>query len=267
MDLKDYHWASQKYGYVMRVSKGEGLELHSHDYPHIIIPLRGNLTVEVNKTQYQIGQGEAVFVQAKTQHGFTANQSNQHVKYLVLYAVSGNFLQIYKTTVFRSDPIINTLIEEMAGGGRELAVIDPAEALITKILELRLSQPTSTNKLENLTSSTWLIKNMDDERLVRAVESAFNTSLVDWNIDSFAKSAAMSTRNFSRLFKAKTQHSVGRWIFINKMAKAAQLLKETGLGTEEIAYEVGYRSYSQFSQSFFEHFQLRPSSYRLNYKK
>jgi len=77
-----------------------------------------------------------------------------------------------------------------------------------------------------------------------------------------ARVVGMSEFHFSRLFKKSTGLSPSQYFIRQRVAKAQQLLQETGASIIEIGAAVGYFSPSHFAQIFRRETGLSPSDYR-----
>jgi len=84
----------------------------------------------------------------------------------------------------------------------------------------------------------------------------------EFNLRELAEEVDMSEYHFSRLFKKATGHSPSQFFIRLRMAKARQLILETGRSIIDIGLEVGYSSPSHFSQVFKREVGVTPSQYR-----
>lgn len=99
-----------------------------------------------------------------------------------------------------------------------------------------------------------------------AIEQAVSTM---WNrygeplsLDALADSAVLSKFYFSRVFRAKTEISPGRFLAAIRLFKAKNLLLETSVNVTEIAYHVGYNSLGTFTSRFTRSVGISPGRYR-----
>ncbi|HMB93674.1 MAG TPA: two-component regulator propeller domain-containing protein [Rhodothermales bacterium] len=83
------------------------------------------------------------------------------------------------------------------------------------------------------------------------VETVLEEHLSDatFGVDQLAEAVYMSRRQLLRKLKALTDESPSELLSRARMAKAGALLRE-GFSAKEVAYEVGFKSYSSFSRAF-----------------
>jgi AraC family transcriptional regulator len=82
------------------------------------------------------------------------------------------------------------------------------------------------------------------------------------SLDELADSAILSKFYFSRVFRAATGTSPGRFLSAVRLFKAKNLLLETDLSVTDIAYKVGYNSLGTFTTRFTGSVGLPPGRYR-----
>ncbi|MFG1465124.1 AraC family transcriptional regulator [Xanthobacter sp. DSM 24535] len=83
-----------------------------------------------------------------------------------------------------------------------------------------------------------------------------------FDLKCLAQAVGMSEFHFSRLFKKATGLSPSLYFIRQRVAKAQQLLQETGASVIEIGMAVGYSSPSHFAQIFRRETGVSPSGYR-----
>lgn len=83
------------------------------------------------------------------------------------------------------------------------------------------------------------------------------------SLNSVAKNFNISERTLSRLFKDQLQLSFLKYVKLARTIKSIELLMEGNLNITEIAFEVGYKSISAFSNAFVEMTNKRPSEFHL----
>jgi len=86
------------------------------------------------------------------------------------------------------------------------------------------------------------------------------------SLETLARHAGMSPRNFSRRFKLATGESVANYIQEIRINEAKRLLETSDLSASEIVYQVGYNDDRSFRRLFTRHVGLSPRHYRNKFK-
>lgn len=81
------------------------------------------------------------------------------------------------------------------------------------------------------------------------------------NVEDIGKEVGMSRSNLYRKVKALTGLTIVEFIRSLKMKRAAQLLSESDLQVNEIAYMVGFQDVDYFRKCFKDEFKVTPSKY------
>ena len=105
-------------------------------------------------------------------------------------------------------------------------------------------------------------KNYYDSQLEELRKQIYDNPDRDWNIPEIADTLSISVSHFQRLYKQRYGISCTNDIFMSRMEYAKQLLIETDLSANEIAFRCGYRSYAHFSRSFTKYACDPPAKYR-----
>lgn len=82
------------------------------------------------------------------------------------------------------------------------------------------------------------------------------------NLHKVSREVGFSQYHFHRLFKHTTGLSIGHYIRIRKLAKAAFFLIETDISILEIAVECGFETQESFTRAFKSVYQFPPGKYR-----
>lgn len=82
-------------------------------------------------------------------------------------------------------------------------------------------------------------------------------------IPGLARHVHLSPSRLEHLFKEQTGQSLSAYVLAVRLAKAAELLQESGLHIKEVAMRAGYAHAPSFNRAFKRRFGLRPRAYRL----
>ena len=97
------------------------------------------------------------------------------------------------------------------------------------------------------------------DKLIGFIESEISNEQI--SLADLSTAIGMSRTQIHRKLKALTGESPGEFIRRFRLQRAAQLLKTSQLNVSEIAFEVGFRSHSHFSQAFRRYYKVSPSDY------
>ena len=84
----------------------------------------------------------------------------------------------------------------------------------------------------------------------------------DLTLEKIAEYVHLSSSHFSRIFKKETGYSPYEYILLVRINKAKHLLRTTRKSVKDIAFAVGYRSESNFCNSFTQRVGVSPSGFR-----
>jgi transcriptional regulator GlxA family with amidase domain len=93
----------------------------------------------------------------------------------------------------------------------------------------------------------WLTKHLDDETL---------------SVETLARRACMSSRNFARVYKTKTGRTPAKAIELFRLETARRLLEDTDERIEAIARRTGFGDEDRMRNTFQRHLNVSPRDYR-----
>lgn len=82
------------------------------------------------------------------------------------------------------------------------------------------------------------------------------------SLDDLAQQLGTYREKLTLLFRKRTGATVFAYVRDQRLARAAQLLRETGTGVQDIALMVGFNNAGNFATAFREYTGLAPSAYR-----
>ncbi len=105
-----------------------------------------------------------------------------------------------------------------------------------------------------------------DEEFILKVQKTLNNNLSDFSfgVDELSKEVGMSRTNFYKKIRSLTGFTVNDFIKNYKLKVAANLLIESDLNINEVAYEIGLKDASYFSRCFKQTFGCLPSEFSKN---
>ena len=94
-----------------------------------------------------------------------------------------------------------------------------------------------------------------------------NISNQDFSIDALAKELCISRSGLFAKIKTMTDVTPNELVQVMRLKKAAQLLSESHLRVNEVAYAVGFNNPSYFAKCFQKQFGEKPADFALKHKK
>ena len=77
-----------------------------------------------------------------------------------------------------------------------------------------------------------------------------------------SRAVGLSQRRLAEVFREVTGKSVTEWVVEQKLAQAADLLRDGSLMIKEVAFQLGYAHLSTFTTAFSQRFGVAPARYR-----
>jgi len=130
-------------------------------------------------------------------------------------------------------------------------------ALKMKELLLLLAKTDQLDGIKSFLSGLFKPSQLDIKAVVE------NNCYNDLSIEELATLCNMSLSSFKRKFTEIYSESPATYIRKRKLTKSKDLLTNTDLRIEEVAYDCGFNSISHFSKLFKKEYNLAPTEYRL----
>jgi len=86
------------------------------------------------------------------------------------------------------------------------------------------------------------------------------------DVAALAKRAAMSPRNFARVFAREVGETPARWVEQARVEAARRLLEESAAGVDEIAERCGFGSAEGLRRAFLRRVRVSPAAYRARFR-
>ncbi len=82
------------------------------------------------------------------------------------------------------------------------------------------------------------------------------------SVKTISKKMHMSSTHLSRIFKQEAGYSPYEYVLISRLNKAKELLQKTDMSVAEIAFKVGFNSYTNFIYFFKKNTGMSPNKFR-----
>jgi AraC-like DNA-binding protein len=242
--------------------QGFSAEAHVHDDLQILLPLSGRLGMMVAGAEHLVGPEWGILLPPGAAHSSTF--LNGDLDFVTIYAPAGwlpEFMAALggvhpgdqEAQVVR-DARLWVLAQQLAteidapGVGTERmlgAGLEQLGVLLVRLLQARSDMPLQA-----------------DTRIMRAIDRMIRDHAEDLTVEGLAAEVAMSPRHFERCFKEAVGSTPRRFLIEVRLGAARELLARTDRAIGAIAWEVGFKNVSHFSDTFAKEVGLTPRAYR-----
>jgi AraC-like DNA-binding protein len=237
---------------------GSAAPHHEHPEHHLIIPLQGEVSVEVEGNILTCGPGRMAYVPPNTGHIFRSGPTKGERLICMIDQSCWKSAQTlaYQATLLPASQLCKELLFYLLLNPKTKNASSLIDALVCTLVEL-LEAPS----LE----TPFLIEHAEGAvarpELRKAIKIARERFATDLSVTELAQLSGLSVRNMSRLFLSELGVTPKQLLMSLRVDKAKELLLE-GMTVTETAYGVGYQSLSQFIQSFRQITGQIPSEYQ-----
>ncbi|MEN0051419.1 MAG: AraC family transcriptional regulator [Bacteroidota bacterium] len=84
----------------------------------------------------------------------------------------------------------------------------------------------------------------------------------NYDITTLCEALYLSRMHLHRKLKDKTGLSTSQYVRAYKLQRAKELMKDSDLSISEVAYRVGFKSASYFTQMFVKEFGMSPTEFK-----
>ncbi|MFS8371416.1 AraC family transcriptional regulator [Acetobacter indonesiensis] len=159
--------------------------------------------------------------------------------------------------IVRDQPRLTTLIQLIDEEARAQRAAH--ELVLERLLEVVLIE--AMRSASAIATAPSLARGLADERLAAALRAMHMQPERAWTMAMLAQEAALSRSAFFTRFSRSVGLPPMEYLLIWRMALAKQLLRQPGLGLEQVAQRVGYGSASAFSVAFARRTGMPPARY------
>jgi len=255
---------------------------HMHNYIEIMYMCSGSTTHIINdNTTITLRAGELLFL---NQHACHAIKKAEADDIAVNFIVLPQFFDVAFSMIGSDNLLRNFLISSLRQDNDEISYLHfkvadilPVQNLMENLVwSIVNHQP--NNRLINQTTMgllfTVLLNHTErlavpvterygyDNALVLGALREIEENYITVSLSDFAAGQGISLSYLSRLIKATTGSTYIVLLQNKRLAKAAQLLRETRLSVQNIIEAVGYDNTSYFYRIFREKYSTSPKAYR-----
>ncbi len=253
---------------IQRVSLEEDFSVHTHDFSELVIVTRGKARHIENSESYPIEEGDVFIVEGASRHGYA------HVQNFELWNIMYKPQQILPLTeeLHRLDSFKELFLVKRRNTDRRIRLNKLLLPRIRHILTNMLFECDSMLKgYQSLTMANFIRllvfisrENEYQSEPRASVTSAYTSDRViyrimmyieehyheDLKIEELAAMAFLSSRHFTRRFKAKCGIGPKEYILLVRLARAMNLIRIGGNSITRIALDCGFNDSNYFTRLF-----------------
>ena len=251
---------------------------HWHDEFELLMVIDGEALFQIDNDYYEVGKGQAIFIQSDTIHSGTKINDRHCAFHAVVF--SPEFLCSITQDAVQSyfiEPLIEKKIVPPIFIKGESEWEKEVIKSIDRVVELYLQKPYAyelsikgylyliISKLISNTNRNSKTKKLSDDN-TRSFKSVISFIHKNYNkkisVKQLAEIANMSVGHFQRFFKKIARKTVVNYINFYRISKSTILLTTTNEKIISIAIQVGFENVSYFNTVFKTYMHCTPKEYR-----
>lgn len=250
---------------------GFAAEAHSHPEAQVLVPLAGRLHLAMEGRNHLIGPEWAALIPPGATHSSTHLDGD--VEFLAAY-LPGDWLerfaaaaQLPEGTATRQavvwEPFLWLVARQLAGDVRNPAAA--AEIALRAGLELMMAEVLARPDDKAAGARAGAAggpASTADGRILRAIDRMVRDFAEPLAIEDLAAEAALSPRQFERLFREAIGTSPRKYLIGVRVSAAKQLLAQTAMRIGDIAHEAGFATAAHFAATFRQTTGVTPGEFR-----
>jgi YesN/AraC family two-component response regulator len=156
----------------------------------------------------------------------------------------------------------------MTGYSNEAVVIKALRSAVADYIKKPVKLSYLRKRLSEILKGEWISEHTDnvetkEEFILDGIAAYIEEKYMkDLTLDRISRMACMNRFKFCRVFKQRFGKTFLSHLNSVRVKKASELLKNSSLSVTEIAFFVGYGSFSQFKRVFKKVYGLSPKDYR-----
>lgn len=224
--------------------------MHLHQCYEIVLALSGEITVTVDKIDYKLSAGEALFVFPNQIHSLETVKSE-----IMVCIFSHKLIAAYHTKFAQKKPVSNKF--------------KPSKELVQVLNNASVNDSSFKHKgilyllCDEFNSvADYCERNNDSKdllaRIFYFIEESFTA---DCSLDALSKKLGYDYSYLSRFFKKNVGIAFNEYVNICRLNNACYLLNNTDDTILKCAVESGFDSLRSFNRNFKEQFGISPTEY------
>lgn len=224
-------------------------ESHSHDYHQLVLPVAGNLDIQIGNTGGLVDNCKGAIIAAGAVHEFAAQGSNRFLVADIPYSLARQLEQL--PVFIELDDSLSHYVQFLHSQMTGQQTQQPSSQQQMLLLLIQLLNERFTDTDSNPDARVTAVKRYIDNHYAEAITAR-----------QLASTANLSPRQLGQIFKARTGMTPQQYLLEKRMQTAWLLLSNSQEPVQIIADKVGYRNLAAFSDRFRKHFGHSPRYFR-----
>jgi AraC-type DNA-binding domain-containing proteins len=221
---------------------------HSHAHAQIVLPVQGELDIEVGGRGGRLDLSQGAFIAPGTRHCQAAEGANR-------------FLILECEGVQIGDESLERLSKQSF-----LTISDAARRLI-QFIELstqagEISSAISVHSFPLLIQALINAPTGNTSRLSALLRRVENTVGEDWPVSRMAQVSALSPSRLHALFQSELATTPQNWLSETRLRHAQELLANSNLPISQLAHQLGYSDQTALTRAMRRMTKITPAAYR-----
>ena len=239
---------------------GDHVNSHHHDEHHLIVPLRGEVSIRTADATVVVAPGRMIYIPSTLEHEFHSTNEKEGERLIALID-----RRLWERVDGARSPLRVLPAHQLCQEILYFLLLNPKSKLVRGLIEtfvVALSEALDANaSAEGTESVHHLSQRAKDPRVRKVLDTLEKEFAQDLRVSELSKTAGLSQRNLNRLFVQELGIGPKEILIRLRLEEAKRLLVEERKCVTEACFEVGYTSLSRFIQSFRAHFGRLPSDY------
>jgi len=230
------------------------IDWHCYDKHQLLYAEGGFLYVKTRQHCFLLPANHAAWIPAQCLHRVSSNASRLCMRTLYFDENRKLDARLNKVNIFPVNKLGQEMIYKTREWNNSFQDYTPLEQLFFQAFILLIPQ-----WMDN--SVTLAIPTSNHHKLSLILNYIQSNLHNEITVADIANRFAISKRTITRLFKQEIGMTFRAYLRISRIAKAMDLLGDSGHNVSTVAYAVGYESISAFSTTFHSLIGIRPQQY------
>lgn len=222
---------------------------HTHQYYQLTYVEEGYQYLHINQCVYFVPQNHVILIPSDTLHRTTSDSKLVVLKVILFKSLPNN--EFYSDVKVFSAPSVLREMLLYAAKWNKSEIEDEEQIAFLRAMLISLPHFYEENNFLEIPIP-------NDNRLKSVCQYINQNYQYNTETEVLAELANMSARSLQRIFKHETGITLKKYLQLIRILKSIELLDKKQYTLTEVAFMVGYKSLSAFTNSYFTILKSRP---------